>query len=82
MLARKLCERFDKEPLKPDPKQVNDLRDSIKDTLTDWFGDREIQPWQMMILLGIGLPLTMLIQAKKVAPKEEPKKEGALKSVP
>ena len=85
LLARKLCEAVDKDPLKPDPKQVNDLRESIKDALTDMFGDKEISSWQMAILLAIGIPLSMLIQSprKKKEPENDPglSKEGGLKSV-
>ena len=68
----KLCEIRDKVPVKPNPKQVNDFTDSTAETLRGWFGDRDIKPWQMMILLGLGIPLTMLIQAK---PKEKPAAE-------
>ena len=63
--GRKLTERAGKEPVKPSPKQVNDLADSTKDTLTEWFGDRDIKPWQMTILLTIALPASMLIQSPK-----------------
>lgn len=71
MLGRKLCEKAGKEPVKPNPTQVNDLADATRDTLTEWFGDREIKPWQMMILLGLALPVSMLIQAKpKPAPQQ------------
>ena len=80
MLARKLCERVGKEPVKPDTKQVNDLRDSIKETLTELFGDSEISPWKMMILLAIGIPLSMLIQSPKKK-EPDPEKKPDLKAV-
>jgi hypothetical protein len=80
LLARKLCEKANKDPVKPNPTQVNDLADSIKGTLTEWFGDRDIKPWQMMILLALGIPMTMLIQSKKKAlPPEELQKQSAAK---
>ena len=63
--GRKLTERAGKEPVKPNPKQVNDLADSTKDTLTEWFGDRDIKPWQMTILLTLAIPASMLIQSPK-----------------
>lgn len=70
MLGKKACEFFDKDPsVNPSPRQVNDLADSIKETLTGWFGDREIKPWQMMMLLAIGIPAAMVIQAKPAKPK-------------
>lgn len=69
--GRKLTERAGKDPVKPSPKQVNDLADSAKDTLTEWFGDRDIKPWQMTILLTIAIPVSMLIQSPKK--KELPK---------
>jgi len=83
MLGKKACEFFDKDPtINPSPRQVNDLADSIKETLTGWFGDREIKPWQMMMLLAIGIPAAMVIQAKPAKPKDKTLPESAgLKSV-
>lgn len=81
LLARKLCERAHKEPVKPNPKQVNDLAESIKDTLSDMFGDRDIKPWQMMILLALGIPMAMLIQSPKKKPEKEENGKPQLKSV-
>jgi len=81
-MARKLCEMVDKEPVKPDPKQVGDLRDSIKDALTEMFGDSEISPWQMAILLALGIPISMLLQSPKRKRLSEPEKKPELKSVP
>jgi len=79
-IGRKTCERLDKEPPMPNPRQVNDLADCTRDTLTDYFGDREIQPWMMMLLLSIGIPLSMVMQAK---PKKAlPAAERDLKSIP
>ncbi len=81
IVARKATENIGKDPVKPNPKQVNDLADSAKETFIGWFGDREIKPWQMMILLTIGIPLTMMLQSP---PKKlpEPALNPNLKSVP
>lgn len=81
-IARRLCEAVNKEPVKPDPKQVNDLRDSIKETLTEMFGDKEIAPWQMMILLALGIPISMLIQSPRKKEISAEEKKAELKSVP
>jgi hypothetical protein len=72
MVSRKITEGAGKEPVKVDPKQVGDLRDSIRETLTEWFGEKEVAPWQMMILLALGIPMSMLLQSprKKVEPVE------------
>jgi hypothetical protein len=83
IMARKLTEGMGKDPVRPNPKQVNDLAESAKETLIGWFGDRNIKPWQMTILLSIGIPLTMMLQSppkKKV--DGEATKEPNLKSVP
>ena len=64
-IGRKITERADCEPVAPNPRQVNDLKDSVKETLTEWFGDKEIKPWQMMFLLTIAIPASMLIQSPK-----------------
>jgi hypothetical protein len=81
MLAVKLTKFAGKEPVKPNPRQVNDLADSMKDTLTEWFGDRDIRPWQMTILLALGIPLAMLIQSpakpKPSEGQESQKQSGA-----
>ena len=78
--GRKLTERAGKEPVKPNPKQVNDLADSTKDTLTEWFGDRDIKPWQMTILLTLAIPASMLIQSpkKKELPAQQQTSPDAL----
>lgn len=77
--GRALTERAGKEPVKPNPKQVNDLADSTKDTLTEWFGDRDIKPWQMTILLTFGIIGSMLIQSpkKKTLPAASTSAESA-----
>jgi hypothetical protein len=83
MLARRLTEGMGKDPVKPNTKQVNDLAESAKETFVGWFGDRDIKPWQMMILLSIGIPLTMMLQSPlKKLPAEQQKPTPDLKSVP
>jgi hypothetical protein len=77
-LARKVCDRAGKEPLNPNARQVNDLAEVTKETLAEWFGDREVKPWQMMFLLAIGIPISMLIQS----PKKVAQPDAKLKSVP
>lgn len=75
--GRKICEKRGLEAVNPNPRQVNDLRDVTRETLSEWFGDREISPWQMMFLLSIGIPLSMWIQSPKLESAEK-----KLKSVP
>lgn len=77
-LARKVCDWAGKEPVNPNPRQVNDLAEVTKETFAEWFGDREVKPWQMMFLLAIGIPISMLIQS----PKKASEPEAKLKSVP
>jgi hypothetical protein len=88
MVSRRITEAADKEPVKPDPKQVNDFRDNLRETLTDMFGERGIPPWQMTILLLCGIPISMLLQSprkKKIEESEKPTQASSssgLKSVP
>jgi len=81
-LARRITSAAGKEPVKPNPTQVNDLADVTKDMITEWFGDRDIKPWQMMLLLSFGIPIAMLLQSPKAKPKaDETKQDSPLKSV-
>jgi hypothetical protein len=73
-LARRATVAVGKEPVNPNPRQVNDAADSLKETLSEWFGDREIKPWQMTILLFLGIPLAMMLQS----PKRKEEKESKL----
>lgn len=79
-VGRRMTDAADKEPVSPNPRQVNDLADCTKETLTEWFGDREVKPWQMMFLLTLGIPLSIFIQS----PRRKKDKDGepVLKSVP
>lgn len=79
-VGRATCEAMDKEPVKPNEQQVRDLAEVTKETFVDWFGDREIKPWQMMFLLTLGIPVSMVIQSK--GKKKETDEKPALRSVP
>jgi hypothetical protein len=57
-------------PVKPSPKQVTDLAEVTRDTLSEWFGDHEVKPWIMMVLLTVGIPLSMWIQSPKAKAKQ------------
>ena len=81
-VGRAACERFDKEMVNPNPRQVNDLADVTKETLSEYFGDRDIKPWMMMFLLTLGIPMSMLLQAKPKKPSKELAESPTLKSVP
>ena len=81
MVSKKWVAASGREPVKVNPRQVNDLADSTRDTLIEWFGDRDIKPWHMMLILTLGIPMSMYLQSPKV--KEENKKEPEkLRSVP
>jgi hypothetical protein len=60
-------------------RQVNDLADSFRDAVTESFGDREIGPWTMVLLLTFGIPISMWLQAKR---KPTLEKKPDLRSVP
>lgn len=79
LLGKKVVDNVGKDPdsVNPDSKQVNKLAKTTTKTIQGWFGDREIKPWIMMVLLTFGIIITMLIQAK---PKKE--KPNHLQSVP
>lgn len=71
------------EPVKVNPKQVNDLADSTRDTLIEFFGDRDIKPWHMVLLLTLGIPMSMWLQTPQGPKKEDEKTEAnKLRSVP
>lgn len=83
VVSRRLTDSAGKVPVNPDPKQVQGLADATKETIQGWFGDREIKPWQMMILLTLGIPVVMLIQSPPKKPEQlEAEKASKLKSVP
>lgn len=81
IVARRLTEAADKDPVKPDTKQVNDLRDSARETLTEWFGEKEVAPWQMTILLSLGIIASMLLQSPRKKKPELAEAKPDLKSV-
>jgi len=80
-LANKYLEpRYETVP-KPSKKQMNDLADEIKMAIQESFGDREVGHWTMAMLLAIGIPVSMWIQAsgkKELKPELSPN----LQSVP
>lgn len=78
--GRRMTEAADKDAVSPNPRQVNDLAEVTKESLTEWFGDREVKPWQMMFLLTIGIPLSIFIQSPRK--KKEKVVPDHLKSVP
>lgn len=83
--GRKLCDNTGREAGKPNQTQVQDLRDVTKETLTEWFGDHEVKPWQMMILLSFGIPISMFLQAPRKPQSKidaEKAEKANLKSVP
>ena len=83
--ARRLTVAVGKEPVNPDTKQVGNLRDSIRETLTEWFGESEIAPWQMVILLAFGIPISMMLQSprkKELEKVSTSQPETKLSSVP
>ena len=80
--GRKLCERTGREAPMPSKTQVKDLQEVTQETLIDFFGnDVGLKPWQLMILLSLGIPFSMFLQARKLPPSED-KKADHLKSVP
>lgn len=87
MVSNRWVKGMGKEPVKVNPRQVNDLADSTRDTLIEWFGDRDIKPWHMMLILTLGIPMSMYLQSpksKEQLEKEAREKAGApnLKAVP
>jgi hypothetical protein len=78
-VGRRITAAAEKDCVNPNPTQVKDLAEVSKETFTEWFGDYDIKPWQMMFLLAAGIPLSMFIQSpkkKKVMPQPD------LKAVP
>lgn len=72
-LGRKACDRLNKERIQPNPEQTKQLAAVTKETLIEWFGgDKVIKPWQMMVLLTIGIPLSMVLQARPLPKPQTP----------
>jgi hypothetical protein len=80
MVSKKWVTASGREPVKVNQRQVNDLADCTRDTLIEWFGDRDIKPWHMMLILTLGIPMSMYLQSPKV--KEDKKEPEKLRSVP
>jgi len=72
--------RYENVP-KPSKKSVNDLADNFKKALVDLFGDREVGPWTMVVLLTLGIPIAMWIQSDKPKTKIPSESPPPLKSV-
>jgi hypothetical protein len=68
-IARRMTRSLGKDPVNPSTKQVNKLADAGQEALSSLFGDREIGPWTMALLLSISLPVAMILQSPKAAPK-------------
>jgi len=77
-VGRRITTAAEKDCVNPNPTQVKDLADVSKETFAEWFGDYDIKPWQMMILLALGIPLSMFIQS----PKKKKMPQPDLKAVP
>ena len=68
-IARRMTRSLGKDPVNPSTKQVNKLADAGQEALSSLFGDREIGPWTMALLLSISLPVAMILQSPKAQPK-------------
>jgi len=80
--GRRVCEKTGRVPVTPSTEQVRDLRDVTKETFAEWFGDNEVKPWQMMILLSFGIPISMFLQSPRRKLTDEERAKSSLKSVP
>lgn len=83
MLANKFLEpRYEYVP-KPSKKMMNDLSKEIELGITETFGDKEVGHWTMAILLAVGIPISMWIQASGPKKKAEATETAEpLRSVP
>jgi hypothetical protein len=72
--------RYETVP-KPSKKHLSDLAEEIKLGIQQTFGDREVGHWTMAILLTLGIPISMWIQASG---RKKPKENGSpnLQAVP
>jgi hypothetical protein len=64
-IAKKITTSVGKEPCNPSPKQVTELAKATQNALVEMFGDLEVGPWTMALLLSLALPISMLIQSPK-----------------
>lgn len=83
-VVRKALEARYEDVPKANPKQMNEMANAIRDGIAESFGNREVGPWTMALMLAIGIPVGMWLQSSKPRPKiEEPTKVGpGLTSVP
>jgi hypothetical protein len=56
---------------KPSKKHLNDLADNVRKGFADLFGDREVGPWTMVLLLTLGIPIAMWLQSSEPKKKTE-----------
>lgn len=80
LMSTKFLEARYEDVPKPSKKHLNDLADNVKKGLTDMFGDREVGPWTMALLLILGIPISMWMQSSNPK-KRETVPEPNLKSV-
>jgi|KBSSwiStaDraftv2_1062776.scaffolds.fasta_scaffold05292_16 hypothetical protein len=53
-----------KEPCKISPGHANKLREAARDTFVELFGERQLKPWQLMILYTLAMPVSMMLQSR------------------
>lgn len=82
--SKKLARSVDKEPLNPSPGHVKMLAKNAELTFIDLIGEREVKPWQMMLLLTFAMPISMLLQSpsKKKTEEKSSERKSPLASVP
>lgn len=56
---------------KPSKKHLSELADNVQKGLSDMFGDREVGPWTMALLLILGIPIAMWLQSSEPKKKTE-----------
>lgn len=83
----KLCDMLDCERVKPNTMMGAELKKTTYETLVETFGDMEVKPWIMWILLSLGIPIAMVVQARKLTPeqiaeRDKAKSPAKLQSVP
>lgn len=61
-----LTRRVGKEPVKTSKGHVTKLQEYTRDTLVDLIGERQLKPWQMMVLLTVAMPVSMMIQSPRI----------------
>jgi hypothetical protein len=81
--ARKQLAKRDYDVPRSNIKQNNMLADEFRDAITETFGDREVGSWTMVLLLTLGIPLSLWLQAEKKKPAQLPNgQQPNLRTVP